>query len=133
MDPRPSLIALLLADGVYEDAESGKFVVAGVFHRMRSAKFPALFPRSVWAYVSLSGLLGTATVALRYVDRDTGDVLLDTPPVELESRDATAPISFCVEVPPLPLPHAGLFSLDLLVGGERIGRTPVLVTAEDAS
>jgi hypothetical protein len=36
-------------------------------------------------------------------------------------------------VPPLPLPHAGLFSLDLLVGGERIGRTPMLVTAEDPS
>jgi hypothetical protein len=119
--------ALLLADHIYRDHGSGKFVIAGTFHQLSVGSFPASFGRFAGVFVSLSNVIGKKVITLHFVDATTNEVLLDTRPLEIFGNDPHLPIEFAVEVPPLPLPRPGMFWLQLKTNGILIGSIPVFV------
>ena len=166
----PVLQAMLLADQVYQDRATGKYVICGIFSaihfvpkeppygRGRSAEAgppdggnddgetdetsepstpaPAPVPiarlvraGSPFAYVSLTELQGTRKFELRYVDLDENNVLFGTT-FEVSCRDPLETIQITVPLPPLPIPHEGVFVLELLCDGEMLGSHRVLAKSQ---
>ncbi|KAB8141287.1 hypothetical protein F8S13_19520 [Chloroflexia bacterium SDU3-3] len=123
--PAVQLHALLLADHIYQDRESGKYVISGTFHQLNVAAFPATFPRTIGLFVSMSGLAGSTDIGISLVDVTTGDTLVSTQPLGIRCDSPDAVVSFGVELPPLLLPHAGCYHVQLAVNGSVIGHTPV--------
>ena len=165
----PVLQAMLLADQVYQDRDTGKYVICGIFSAIHfvpnepppdtdrsagtddsgrgdggkavdtplpSAPAPAPVPiarlvraGSPFAYVSLTELQGTRKFELRYVDLEENSVLFGTA-FEVSCRDPLETIQITVPLPPLPIPHEGVFVLELLCDGEMLGSHRVLAKSQ---
>jgi hypothetical protein len=168
----PVLQAMLLADQVYQDRATGKYVICGIFSAIHfvpqgpphdlghsagvespgdgtdepatretiepSAPVPAPAPvpiarlvraGSPFAYISLTELQGTRKFELRYVDLEENNVLFGTT-FEVSCRDPLETIQITVPLPPLPIPHEGVFVLELLCDGEMLGSHRVLANSQ---
>lgn len=123
------LQALLLADHIYRDQVSGKYVIAGTFYQLNVAALPITFGRTIGVFVSLSGLKGKMGIGLEFVDTSNGEVLMRTQSLEVSCDDPDLPVEFAVEVPPLPLPHAGRYLFRLVADGGVVGTVAVSVHA----
>jgi hypothetical protein len=161
----PVLQALLVADHVYQDMATGKFVICGIFGTIFFAPKeddPTSQPRpmgdddgggaggkgnapeggsspgqsqmpiarliragSPSAYVSLREVHGQRRFELRYVDLDENTVLFSTE-FGVECRNPLETIQLSMPLPPLPVPHEGVFVLELLCEGELLGSHRVL-------
>ena len=113
-DRKPIVQAMLLADFVYMDRDSGKKVIAGTFSHLRAEAFPAVFPRTTWAFIAITEIYGEAEFTLQYRDLQTNAVLLECPPIKISGANPLAVIELGVEVPNLPMPHPGAYSFDLM-------------------
>ena len=173
----PVLQAMLLADQVYQDRGTGKYVICGIFSAIHftpkddvvsqdraagtgselesggggatsddtpeageSFESPPPVPAPVpiarlvragspFAYVSLTELQGTRKFELRYVDLAENNVLFGTA-FEVSCRDPLETIQITVPLPPLPIPHEGVFVLELLCEGELLGSHRVLARSQ---
>lgn len=115
------LQAMMLADHVYMDASTGKKVIAGAFHRLSADSFPCNFDETKVAFLSLTGLHGSADLTLRYVDLSTGEALMEIQDVHVESDDPLQTIELVVELPKLPMPHPGAYAFEAHWEGELLG------------
>jgi hypothetical protein len=97
--------ALLLADHIYRDAGTGKFVIAGTFHDMHVERCPTTFGRSVGLFVSLSGVERELQLGVEVLGPER-EVLLTRAPVRVPGGDA---LDLGLELPPLPLPRPGRY------------------------
>jgi len=124
---QPRLQALILADHVYSDAQTGKKVVAGTFNRLWAGSFPTQFSRNTFAYISITDIRNRVSLELRYVDNKDLSVLLRAEPLEVEGTDPLATLEFAMAIPPFPMPHPGSYSFELHANGEKLGSVRVLV------
>lgn len=122
----PRLQALVLADHIYQDAATGKKVVAGTFNRLWAETFPTQFGRPTFAYVSLTEIRGKVTVSLRYVDNQDLSVLMETK-LAIEGDDPLETLEVGIPVPGFPMPHPGSYSFELHANGEKLGSMRVNV------
>lgn len=181
----PVLQAMLLADQVYQDRETGKYIICGIFSVIHfvpnepprtedtpaasasdggepaaaaggggagggegegeggtvgpaSAPPPALTPvpinrlvraGSPFVYLSLTELQGSGKFELRYVDLNENSLVFGTG-FEVSCRDPLETIQIVIPLPPLPIPHEGVFALELLCDGELLGSHRVLAKAQ---
>ena len=171
----PVLQAMLLADQVYQDRGTGKYVICGIFSAIHftpkddaagmdraagsgggggggggdplgepgagfdpSSSTPTPTPvpiarlvraGSPFAYVSLTELQGSRKFELRYVDLAENNVLFGTA-FEVSCRDPLETIQITVPLPPLPIPHEGVYVLELLCEGELLGSHRVLARSQ---
>lgn len=126
------LRALLLADHIYRDEGSGKYVIAGTFHQVNVATFPTTLVRAIGIFVSLSGLTGKAALDVELVEVASGDILMRNRSMEVSCDDPDLPVELALEVPPLPLPRAGRYVFRLLVNGAPLGEATVRVRGPEA-
>ena len=172
----PVLQAMLLADQVYQDRGTGKYVICGIFSAIHftpkddaagsdrpagsgsggggfgsgpagepgegfdplsSTPPPTPVPiarlvraGSPFAYVSLTELKGSRKFELRYVDLAENNVLFGTA-FEVSCRDPLETIQITVPLPPLPIPHEGVYVLELLCEGELLGSHRVLARSQN--
>ena len=54
---------------------------------------------------------------------------MQTQSLEVSCDDPDLPVEFAIEVPPLPLPHAGRYHFRLVAGGSVVGTVAVSVSA----
>ncbi len=119
---KPLLQALLLADHVYQDRATGKYIICGVFSELTFGS-PKAQPAddasaakhidvpldrghvsgSPWAYVSLTELNGEYNFELRYVDLADNAVLLQLK-FGLRNSDPLQTAEIVIPLPLLPLP-----------------------------
>jgi Family of unknown function (DUF6941) len=128
MTHQPILQALVLADHVYADAQTGKKVIAGTFNRLWARSFPTQFSRSTFAYISLTDIRGKVSLELRYVDNEDLNLLLKAEPLEIEGNDPLATLEFAMAIPPFPMPHPGSYSFELHTNEEKLGAVRVIVS-----
>jgi hypothetical protein len=121
MPYKPVLQALVLADYVYVDAQTGKKVIAGTFNELVAQEFPSQFPRVNYAYLCLSDVHGRAMLDLRYVDLASGEPLMQLDGVCVEAESPLDSTELIVEIPEFPMPHAGPFALEVHCRGEILG------------
>lgn len=106
------LQALILADHIYQDATTGKKVIAGTFNTLQPLTFPSMLPQVTYAFLSLTEVQGKLPLILRYVDARDLRVLMEAP-FEVESNDPLQSIEVIVGIPPFPMPHPGTFTFEL--------------------
>lgn len=125
MSSRLQLGALIVADHIYRDEGSGKYVIAGTFHHLNVPGFPTTFGRSLGIFVSFCGLEGKADLDLDFVEDATGEVLMRTRSMAVSCERPEQPVDLALEVPPLPLPRAGRYVFRLTADGTVLGEAVV--------
>jgi hypothetical protein len=75
---------------------------------------------SPYAFVSLTDVHGTVPLELRYRDLSNEAILLGIN-FQVGAEDPLDTVEAVIPVPPLPTPHAGVYALELLCGGEPLG------------
>lgn len=120
MNSPPVLQALVLADHIYTD-ESGKRIICGTFSRIYCRQFPTTFSRSTFAFVLLADVVGTLTLQLRFVHLKDNVILMQSPPIILQSQDPLTPVDLAIEIPPFPLPEEGVYSFECYADNTLIG------------
>ena len=136
---KPILQALLVADHVYTDQATKKFIVAGIFNQVnfhqpadqQQAPAPTEDQRiplkhvqkvgSPYAYINLIDVRQRTELSLRYVDLDEHTPLMEAQITVNAVDDPLLPVQISLPLPPLPVPHAGVYSLDLLIGDDLLG------------
>lgn len=143
---KPILQALLLADQVYQDKATNKFVIAGTFTEVHLRKLTAsgeatkrpddpkaaaeglreidpwqtYVMGSPFAYVSLTDVRGCVPLELRFVDLNDYRFLLGCR-FEFQGADPLATNEIAIRLPNLPIAHPGAYALELLTNDEVLG------------
>jgi len=141
---KPVLQALLLADHVYRDKETGKAVIAGVFDRfavwkrraepsepgkeglLRIPLAQVLRAGNPFAYISLTEVRGRVQVQLRLVRLETNEICFESNPIPIECDDPLKTVQLVLPVPILPQ-VPGTYALELLCDNELVGAHRVVV------
>ncbi len=136
--PRPVLQAMVLADHVYQDRLTGKFVIAGTFSTIflgeiklelstaegeaqkMASRVPLTQMGSPYLYLALVEVHGHTPLALKLVDLSDASVLFEVQ-VVVASTDPVAVAEYILPMPPLPVHKVATYSLDLLYEGEILG------------
>jgi hypothetical protein len=148
--PKPTLQAMVLADHVYRDGSTGKFVIAGTFSTLWQGQQQPLpedparkseisGPRQTFSgpigqvgsphlYLAVSEVHGKATLGMRYINLADSTVLIEGQ-IEITSSDPVSITEYSFPLPMLPL-TPGHFSLDLLYEGEILGSWRVTVKVQ---
>lgn len=121
MTHKPVLQALVLADHIYIDTQSGKKVIAGTFNHLTSTEFPTTFDKSKYAFVSLTEIHGEIEIVIRLIDLSSGETLMELRDLSVESDDPLETVEMVVEIGSIPMPHEGSFAFEVLAGDEPIG------------
>ena len=90
-------------------------------------KFPGVFSQATSAYLCLTGCRGKADIQLRYVDLTDGRILLSSPKITIESADPLSTQEVAIQIPPIPMPHQGLYALEAYCNDEMIGSIRIKV------
>ena len=139
---KPILQALVLADHVYSDV-SGKKIIAGTFNRIvrktidLGALSLTLDPNTgkermhvpggsemgcPWFYLSLTDVVGEASLIFQFVHRGDDEVLFEMP-IKVQSKDRLATVEVIGVLPPIGrlLQKAGEYAFDVLCEGAVFG------------
>ncbi len=112
MNP-PILLAFLLADKVFREAETGKVHVAGTFNRVGALQFPFVFPQ-IHVYLALTDLAGgrhTLSLEIRHMDRNETLLKVQQP---IQGSGPLDVIEVILIFNGVPIPEPG--SLELVAG-----------------
>jgi len=120
----PVLQALLLADQIYTDV-SGKRVICGTFTKIFSRTFPVQTSFAPFAFVLLVDVVGEVVLQLRLVSLKDNQILMESGRLKINSPDPLTPLDLVIQIPPLPLPHAGFYSFEcwtdeIIIGSVRL-------------
>jgi hypothetical protein len=117
--PPPVLKAFLVCDHVIHDAQTGKKSLIGVFHEIRSPRFPAVHPL-LWIYANLTDAHGRYAFRIRLVDMSRNDVLGhgEPPPIDIPGPLQTTELA--AELRNLRLPAPGTYEFQLWANDELI-------------
>lgn len=138
--PKPILQAMVLADHVYQDRVTGKFIIAGTFSTIVHSQVARLpddgrseiqGARQVFAgpltqigspylYLALAEIHGQVPLQLKFVDLSDASVRFDAE-FEVTSIDPVSVSEYVLQMPSLPAEKLGTYSLDLLYDGEIMG------------
>ena len=155
---KPIVQALVLADQVYQDKKTNKFIIAGTFNRYHLRKKPSqgetaesppdvdaaagglrkMELSQVWsvgspfAYINLTNVRGQVPFELRYVDLHDYLVLLSLS-FAIPAKDPLDSVEICARLPVLPAPHPGVYALELLTDNEVLGSYRVTIVGETAN
>jgi hypothetical protein len=80
---------------------------------------------SPYAYVSMTEVRGQRMFQLRYVDLNENQEMFSTT-FGVECHDPLETVQLSLPLPPLPVPHEGVFALELLCDGELMGSHRIL-------
>ncbi|MCH7812621.1 MAG: hypothetical protein IID40_01240 [Planctomycetes bacterium] len=123
----PKLQALVLADHVYIDAQSGKKIIAGTFNTLRPKEIPSVSGQAAQAFVSVTNIHGALELVLRYVDLEDNRVLCESQPIKVVCDNPLSTVDLVVPLPPLPMPHEGVFAFEVYTGSHLLGSLRVTV------
>jgi hypothetical protein len=143
---KPVLQALVVADHVYQDQQTGKKVICGTFNTFRFSRKPPVAEAqapdgtkqtviagggqsgSPYAYVNLTDVCDGTKLRLQFVNLNQNNVLFGTD-VVINNANRLATIEMVFPLPRLPIQEAGSYALELLCDGDMIGS--YRITAEN--
>lgn len=116
----PTIQALVIADMVFRDPATGKFLIAGTFNTISSGgPFPKQYGRPFFAYLSLTGIHGQADLSFRFVDLEDYSVVVQSPSgLRVEAPNPLEVAEAGLQFPNLPLPKPGTYALEVHMASE---------------
>ncbi len=127
MSQKPVLQAFIIADDVYQGVNHRKFCITGTFNMITAQKFPAIFHKPTKVYINLADVLTDMLITLRYVDNDNQNILFEVKDLPLKKSQHNRNVEIIVELPPFPMPHAGMYHLELWVGESLVSIARIVV------
>ncbi|KAA5543588.1 hypothetical protein FYK55_10265 [Roseiconus nitratireducens] len=148
---KPVLQAMVLADHVYQDRQSGKHIIAGTFTQIQLRQPPKVTEEvqedgekrkrfsgpiggmgSPYLYLAFTGLRNSQQFCLQLVDLSDAKVLMEYPfKLEFEDPVAIAEVSLGMPHLQLAMPRkSGSYSLDLIWSDEQIGSWRIEAVAD---
>lgn len=125
---KPTLQAMILADVVHRDPMSGKFTILGTFNRIIVKEdLPKHFGHPAWLYLSITNIHGKLDLILRFVDLQDYSVVFEA---HVDSPTVASPLEvaeFSIQMQGLPLPHEGMFALEVHVDNVLLGTHSVAI------
>jgi hypothetical protein len=143
---KPILQALVVADHVYQDQQTGKKIICGTFTTFRFSRRPpmkelqkpdgtkqtvfagGMHSGSPYAYVCLTDVCDGTRLQLRFVSLTQNLVLFGTEAV-LNGVDRLSTVEMIFPLPPLPIQEPGDFALELVCENDILGSWRI--TAEE--
>lgn len=126
----PVLQALVIADHIYTDHSTGKRIICGTFSKIFSSKFPKETSFSAFAFILLVDVIGEVVLQLRFVSLDDNEILMESPPMRIRSESPLTPLDIVVQIPPFPLPRAGIYSFECWTDETMIGSVRLQVAKQ---
>jgi hypothetical protein len=140
---KPVLQALILADHVYQDQQTGKKVICGTFNSFRFSRKPPVSEvqnpdgtkrtvvmggaqsGSPYAYISLTDVHEGTKLLLRFVNLEKNEILFGTE-VVVNNVNRLTTVEIVLPLPRLPIAEAGAYALELVCDNEMIGSCRVM-------
>jgi hypothetical protein len=91
-----------------------------VSHSLDTAAALISVSGSPYLYLALTGIHGKIALTIQFVNQADGDALFQAV-LEVMAADPVAVAEYCVPLPQLPVTKPGVYSVDLLYGGEILG------------
>ena len=111
--PDPVVKAFLVCDCVIHDAQTGKKSLVGVFHELRSDRFPAVHP-VLWIYANITNARGKYKFEIRLVDIEEGKMLGKGRPPEISIPGPLQTTELSAQLRNVTLPRPGTYEFHLL-------------------
>ncbi len=121
----PSANALILAERVFRDRDTGEWIIAGVFNRINVRQLPAVHPR-MDVFFQITNVARPVDLRLR-IEHSDGDVLLDLGG-PISSQTPLEVIEKVVVINNLPLKKAGKHWVQLMSQERLLTAAPLYVT-----
>lgn len=119
--PPPKCKAMLLCETAITDASTQKTSLINLFQSFVLPKFPGWTHFAV-AYVHLSSGLGLYQIRTEVHDLEQDTILLHSPFMQVEFTTRLMLVKMMIGIPPLKLPHPGIYDLVLMANGDEIDR-----------
>jgi len=150
--PKPLLQAMVLADKVYQDRTTGKFIIAGTFSTIgygarRTApteeteepedegKLVATGPYGLAGspslYLALADIYGQVPLHLKFTSLADSSVPFEAK-IVITAASPIVVAEYIIPLPPLPVDRPGTYSLDLFYENEMLGSWRVTVVCFDS-
>ena len=138
---KPNLLALIVADNVYRDGRTGKHIISGTFDKLfftrtnmnqpivvdgKQKLVGGMDSGSPYAYLCLNNVRGDTKLTLRYVDLADNSQLFEGE-IRVSAQTPLDTVEAILPLPRLPVPHPGMFALELLCGDEPVGLRRITV------
>ncbi len=113
-------LSVLVCDVAVADPSTGKKYILGVFDRINAGRFPTQRPLLV--YVKLADAEGNYNIEMRFVRRDSGEILMIAQGCG-QITDRLLASDFHLEFPPLPIPEPGRYEFQVWANDVYLGCT----------
>jgi hypothetical protein len=113
---QPRVKSILVADQVFQQAETGKWCLVGIFDSIAAASYPNLHP-SLGVYLRLTGFHGAAEVQLSF-EESSGERLAWIGAFKVELADPLAVVEIGFQTHGLLIPKSGTYFLRPFFDGE---------------
>lgn len=103
--------------------------ITPVEHEAAGRRFrmiPGVRSGSPTAYLNLTDVHGEVGLVLRYADLTDNSILLEVE-IRVNCEDPLQSIELAIPLPELPIPHPGVYAIELLYGNEWLGSHRVRV------
>ncbi len=119
--PLPRCKAILLCERTIREAETGKWSLIGIIHKLVFPKLPAV-TQPMTAYMELAEGIGSYEISAEIRDLATGQSLAHGGGAKFEFKDRLSVLQINLPLPPLPLHHVGSFEFIVFANDEEIDR-----------
>jgi hypothetical protein len=126
----PVVRAILLADQVYQDVQSGKFIIAGTFDQIHLNELPGAHA-STCLYVNLADFHGNHALQVRLIRLEDGYEVGRSGEMMIEQTDRARHAEFPVQLPPMDFDRDGPYSIEVLWDGQLLGECRIQVHLAD--
>ena len=130
--PPPEVLALLIADQVYQDPVSGKVTVLGMSSAIGATVFPFSHP-GVTVYAALTDGRGETPIQVRLLDVDEVREPVWEHQTDVSFPDPITEVELVVVLDDIVFPEPGEYRLQLLGAGQLLRERRLMVIALEDS
>jgi hypothetical protein len=124
--PPPEVLALVLADHIHHDDETGKLFILGTRLQIWARSFPLDHP-ALAVYAALVDGRGNITLRFRLVDSDEEGEVVAEEEAEVTFDDPLTELQVVVSFNELVFPEPGEYRLQLFAGGQFLRERRLMV------
>ena len=115
MSEDPIVRALVLADRVYVERDTNKYVIAGTFNRISAQKYPTAWAAGAAIYYAITNFRRGGNIEIVFREASTATEIFKLEgQVEIQELDPLQVLEGTVPIPPFPLNHPGTYEFALL-------------------
>ncbi|MCL2690164.1 MAG: hypothetical protein FWE57_10020 [Chitinispirillia bacterium] len=128
---KPIVLAMVICDYYYRDAQTGKSILSGTFSSINSAGFPTKHGNCA-IYIALTDVATDGEAQLEF-RQESGSFSMKLPPWNVQAPDnRRAVVEIGGNITGLPLPEEGEYEFVLLWDGMEIAQRRLRATKIDA-